>query len=162
MEYEFMFVINAVDDDTEKLLVEDLHGFIGGHGGTTLLTIAGTGQDAVEAGHLLLQTLRANDVHVQRVYEDIVSRSQIADRLGITRQAVGLWIRGQRQAARLFPEPHVLGGGGLWLWADVHEWLRVGGLDHDEVSYPSAMDIACLNTLLRVESGSEIDDSVLF
>lgn len=81
-------------------------------------------------------------MRIQRVYSDLVTRAQIAERAGVTRQAVGLWIRGERHTDPAFPEPHVLGGGGLWLWRDVDQWLAEVGLPHDEVSYPTHLDIA--------------------
>lgn len=162
-EFEFMFVIDKVDDAIEQVVVEDLQGFVGGHGRTTLLTIVGVGDDAVDAGGRLIAILRNHGVTVRRVYEDIVTRAQIAERMGVTRQGVGLWVRGLRLGTHPFPEPHVLGGGGLWLWTDVNQWLRDSGLEHDEVDYPTAMDIARLNTMLCPPNpASAQDDSVLY
>lgn len=151
-EYEFMLVIDSVDDHLESVLTDEFEGFVGGHGHTTLLTVSFDGVDAVSAAQAGISRLHQHGVHVHRVYDDLVARAQIAERAGVTRQAAGMWARGERQTAHAFPEPFVLVGGGLWRWHDVNDWLRQVGLPHDEVDYPSAADVARINTWQRTQA----------
>ncbi|WP_256837727.1 helix-turn-helix transcriptional regulator [Ornithinimicrobium faecis] len=145
IEYEFMFVIDPVDDDTEQILIEEFGGFIGGHGRTTLLTVSFECTNAVAAAQAVVTELRQHGVRVRRVYDDLVTRAQIAERTDMTRQAVGLWVRRERQTERPFPEPFVLTGGGLWRWDEVNTWLRDARLPHDDVRHLSAGEVARVN-----------------
>lgn len=90
---------------------------------------------------------------VLRVDDRLVSTSDIADQLGITREAVRLWSAGQRRTTMLpFPAPRAVVSQGrtmmkLWAWAEVVEWLRTEyQLDPEPgISYLSASDTARLN-----------------
>ena len=153
-EYEFMFLIDPVDDDLERLLADECDGFVGGHGRTTILTMSFDGTDAVNAAQAAIADLRQRGVRIKRVYDDLVTRGQIAERANVTRQAVGLWVRGQRQAGWVFPEPFVLSGGGLWRWEEVNAWLRQAGLPHDDVHYLTAQETARVNAWLPPRTSS--------
>lgn len=64
----------------------------------------------------------ASDVKIKRIDLDLVSLSQIAERLDVTREAVRLWAAGQRR--KNFPEPFTSAGQSLlWAWSDVFKWL---------------------------------------
>ena len=97
---------------------------------------------------------------VDSVDEQLVSVGDIADRLGITSEAVRLWAAGKRRVgASPFPEPraHISQGRTLmkiWGWAEVVEWLRAAyGLDPEEgVRYLSRRDVAELNAELAHRS----------
>lgn len=153
-EYEFMFVIDPVKDDLERVLVEEFEGFVGGHGRTTILTVSFNGTDAVATAQAAITELRQRGVRVQRVYDDLVTRGQIAERTNVTRQAVGLWVRGARQTGRAFPEPFVLSGGGLWRWDEVNAWLGQACLPHDDVQYLSARETARVNAWLTTRTSN--------
>ena len=147
-EYEFTFVIDAVDADLEQSLQDEFDAFVGGHGRTTLLTMSCDGIEPIETAHRAVAQLRATGVQIRRVYDDLVTRGQIAERADVTRQAVGLWVRQERQTGQPFPEPHVLSGGGLWRWGEVNDWLRETGLPHDDLCYLSATEVARVNVWL--------------
>ncbi|MDO5502431.1 MAG: hypothetical protein Q4G67_04565 [Actinomycetia bacterium] len=157
-EYEFTFVSEPLTEAVEGRLAQELGAFVGGHGATTLITVSAEGDDALAVGMSLVHELRGRGVVVHRVYHDLVTRSQIAERAHVSRQAVGLWTRGERLAGGPpFPEPFGLAGGGLWMWSDVNAWLTEAGRGSDEVSYPDAMEIARLNTVL--DDGARADDA---
>lgn len=101
----------------------------------TLIVEAGTDPvcAAVDAGHRLQNVF---DLPV-RVHEDLVSASDIAQRVGVSREAVRLW--GHSKAANPFPPPRGSVGGGergatrIWAWSDVVDWLgSVKKLSFDE------------------------------
>lgn len=61
-------------------------------------------------------------IGVIRIDPDLVSLSQISERLDVTREAVRLWARGERREG--FPKPFTSAGQSLlWAWANVFEWL---------------------------------------
>ena len=61
-------------------------------------------------------------VKIKRLDLDLVSLSQIAERLDVTREAVRLWAADQRR--KDFPEPFTSAGQSLlWAWSDVFDWL---------------------------------------
>ena len=70
----------------------------------------------------LFLTERSPEVKIKRVDLDLVSLSQIAERLDVTREAVRLWARGHRRHG--FPEPFTSAGQSLlWAWSEVYDWL---------------------------------------
>lgn len=101
------------------------------------------------------------DVGVIRLYEDLVTRQDIADRTSTTRQAVGNWVRQERRDHRAdggspFPDPYNIVGRGVWLWSEVNEWLLQRGKG-DGLRYPSASDYAKVNAAVRFERAPVID-----
>jgi hypothetical protein len=65
---------------------------------------------------------------IHRVDRDLVSIADIANRVGVSREAVRLWSVGGRGPG-MFPTPTGSVGGGakgatkVWLWGDVNAWL---------------------------------------
>ncbi|MFJ8833254.1 hypothetical protein [Micromonospora aurantiaca] len=86
------------------------------------------------------------------VDQDLVGVSDIAKRVGVTREAARLWVEGLR-GPRNFPPPVASVGGGergsmrLWQWASVNDWLRQYKL-HDEAETLSAAQTAEVNAAL--------------
>ncbi|MDP4013431.1 MAG: hypothetical protein U0990_02190 [Candidatus Nanopelagicales bacterium] len=87
-----------------------------------------------------------------RVYQDLVSVSDIAGRVGVSREATRKWAKIVTGAA--FPTPVGAAGGGergatrLWEWASVARWLeRERGIDMDE-DLPDAITVAEINARL--------------
>ncbi len=61
-------------------------------------------------------------IRIKRIDLDLVSLSQIAHRLEVTREAVRLWAIGQRRQG--FPGPFTSAGQSLlWAWSEVFDWL---------------------------------------
>lgn len=153
-EFEWMLKVFSVTDEQEALIVDELDGFVGGHGETIIVTLSAEGSDAVSVGRLLVHLLSSRGIAVESGYYDLLTRSEIARRLGVTAQAVGNWVRRDRQEARPFPSPFASAGGGVWLWADVNAWLRdIGSENADEVDYPTRGQIEALNCWLADQRG---------
>lgn len=155
-EYEWMFVVAALSEEQERSILDDLDGFVGGHDATTLVTVSAEGDDADSVGRSMVHALLDLGVEVSRAYYDLVGRSEIARRAGVTPQAVGNWARGSRQDSIPFPAKFALAGGGVWLWHDVHNWLTRAQIDCDveQISYASQDDVESLNCWLAQRHGA--------
>ena len=86
------------------------------------------------------------------VDQDLVGVSDIAKRVGVSREAVRLWVEGKRGPGH-FPSPVGSAGGGvrgsmrLWQWASVNDWLRYYKL-HDDEGMPTSAQTAEINAAL--------------
>lgn len=77
----------------------------------------------------------ASDIKIKRVDLDLVSLSQIAERLDVTREAVRLWAIGERRKG--FPEPFTSAGQSLlWAWSEVFGWLTEEEIQDDPLPLP--------------------------
>ena len=100
---------------------------------------------------------RISGASVIRVHRDLVTQSDIASRVGVSREAVRKWT--QRPTAPLFPAPFdTVGGVGrpskVWQWAEVVPWLRDAyDLTVDDDELPDAETVAHIDACLaRVRS----------
>jgi hypothetical protein len=84
-----------------------------------------------------------------RLDEDLVSISDIAERIGVTREAVRNWANGTRKAG--FPLPRGIVGDAIkvWAWSDVDAWAQANLMLGKDERYPSAHDVALINALIE-------------
>jgi predicted DNA-binding transcriptional regulator AlpA len=84
--------------------------------------------------------------------DDLVSASEIAARLGRSRESIRLLIEGKRGPGS-FPPPvsGVKAGRRIWRWSDVAEWCA-RNLDLDTPSLRDARFVAALNSALELRS----------
>jgi hypothetical protein len=101
--------------------------------------------DAVEIARMVMVTL--SGARVSGVDPQLVALGDIADRLGISSEAVRLWAAGKRRAGTPFPAPAGRVSTGrtvmkIWSWPAVLTWLRQEyRLDPEpDVSYLSDRD----------------------
>ncbi len=67
-------------------------------------------------------------VKIIRIDLDLVSLSQISERIDVSREAVRLWARGERRES--FPKPFTSAGQSLlWAWSNVFDWLSSEEVD---------------------------------
>lgn len=72
-----------------------------------------------------IDNVRAAGANVERVEPDyLVSLSDIADRSGLSRQAISLYARGERGADFPAPSVKVMSDRPLWDWYAVAHWLH--------------------------------------
>ena len=114
------------------------------HEGQDFITLTAPGSSCVRAAKDAMMRLISQGLTVERMQEDLASRVEIAERLEVTRQAVGNWVRGDRAGG--FPARFNEVAGGVWLWGDVARWAlahhryEAGGIewptrqDHDLVN----------------------------
>ncbi|ABK75449.1 helix-turn-helix domain-containing protein [Mycolicibacterium smegmatis] len=140
-DFEVAFVTEPLDGpDDERIdrameLIPNL--VVSFDGNLTVVTTLVHAADAIEAGVKAAKALEASGIPVIRTYQDLVTRQDIAERIGVTRQAVGNWVRGERHDDVPFPAPVSLVAGGIWLWGDVAGWARSRNYEVEDVSFPS-------------------------
>ena len=151
-DFEIAFVIPELTDafDPRVSRVEEAMDIVASsHSGVSVATVIATGSDAVAAGRAASAILSSCSLPPQRTYPDLVSRQGIADRLDISRQAVGNWARGERHQTQPFPAPVNMVAGGVWLWGDIAGWLRRTGRDvDDDLGFPTLEEHARLDNIL--------------
>ncbi|MGC5342803.1 hypothetical protein PZB75_06530 [Streptomyces sp. AM 4-1-1] len=135
MEFEFSFIVDgiSVDDEAVGVLYENYDALLLSQGGRSVLVITGEGQDAVQAAHAVIGSLKTlmPQVSVMRLDADLVGVADIADRVQRSRQNVAQWVNGERNAGGVdgFPSPEgTIGRSHVWRWAEVNEWLSTVGL----------------------------------
>lgn len=110
---------------------------------------------ASQAAREILGSLSGS--RIAEVDQDLVGVSDIAKRVGVTREAVRLWVDGKRGPGD-FPDPVGSSGGGergsqrLWQWASVNDWLRYYDL-HDDEEMLTAAQMAEVNASLHRVAG---------
>ena len=156
--YELSFEVPPLSEATEDLLTDHFDSVIAVHGSLTTVTLTADGDDCVSAAISAINALRSMGVAPARLVDDLVSRSEIARRMGVTPQSVGQWIRGERHAEELFPNPYILTDGGLWLWGEVVMALASRGEAVEKIGYPNRRDIQVIGGVL---AASAIADSGL-
>ncbi len=155
-EFEIIFVVDDLSNEQIDALIVEHDCVVSTHSGLTLVTATCSGVDAVCAGHSTGLQMRRSGVIVHRTYPDLVDRRELARRAQVTTQAVGLWVRGERQRAAPFPRPTTLVGGDVWLWADVNGWLKAAGLEHvGDLEFPTLAEHARLDVALQQSSKVE-------
>jgi hypothetical protein len=83
-----------------------------------------------------------------RAHPDLVTTSDIASRVGVSREAVRKWIKGSRKPFPIHFDT-VSSDQRVWRWVEVVEWLRdAKAIDMDE-DLPSLADIAHIDACLN-------------
>ena len=153
-EFELILAVDALTPEQEDAIYAHCDALISSHGDSTRLTVTAEGTDVLEGAHKIFALLASLGVGTRRMYEDFVTRGDIAQRAGVSRQAVGLWVRGERLQESPFPGVYSTVGGGIWLWGEVDGWLRenVTSYAGEGIDYPSRMDYLRLNMELSETS----------
>jgi predicted DNA-binding transcriptional regulator AlpA len=160
-EYEFSLVISGSLEDEE--ILDAL--FEAGCDDATCGQVDGVGyadfvRDAPSFGEAVRSAIEQVEsvpgLRVARVEpDDLVTMSEIADRLGRTRESVRLLISGERGPGG-FPPPvsHLKARSRLWRWSEVASWAK----HHDESVDPGAASaIAAINAALTLrETAAEL------
>lgn len=86
-------------------------------------------------------------VSVQPV--NLVTESEMAKRLSVSRQVVSLWIKGERR--KRFPHPvmKISEKSSLWNWSQVTEWLFENNIIKDKMVVEHAVFLANINGALE-------------
>lgn len=159
--YELMFLIDGVvTDERQDELLDHFDEITVSIDPYQRCTVTGQfeGESAVLAARQAIDTLHSFGFKVSRMTEDYVDRTEIAARLGVTRQAVGNWIK--RQTSIEFPGPAHRTPGEIWLWHDVVEWLGATGRDYDSLgtSWPTQICHDVINgELARLHRADEFN-----
>jgi hypothetical protein len=112
--------------------------------GVFLIEFEREAESAAAAVESACADVRRAGATVKRIEPDpLVSSSDIAERAGITRQAVSLYVRGERGEGFPAPIACVTSSRPLWCWREVAEWLHADGRLPDEaLDLAKAIDLA--------------------
>lgn len=84
--------------------------------------------------------------------DNLVTESEIADRLSMTRQTISLWIKGKRRLTQSLPFPkpvmRLTDKSPLWKWNEVTEWVYLNDIIHDEEIVQDAVFLEAINAAL--------------
>lgn len=155
--FEMTFEVPPVPDAVEDRIVELLDATIAEHLGVRTATILVDAHDCVAAAAAALDLFQHAGVTPRRLVDDLVTRTQIAERVGVTRQAVSNWVSGVRQVGSEFPPPYVLTGGGLWLWGEVVDYLRgIGVAVEEDATFPTRREAQLVADLIASARATEV------
>ncbi len=153
-EYQFTLVTSADLDD--EAVVDAL--FEAGCDDATLGSVDGVGYaDFVREGDSFGEAVRSAIQQVESVPglkvsrvepDDLVTMSEIAERMGRTRESVRLLIRGDRGPGG-FPPPvsHLKSRSRYWRWSDVAAWasrIESGALESQQALLVAAINAALI------------------
>lgn len=146
--FRFKFRVSNLTPEAEDDLAESAEMYFSQHIGVDFVVCYEEGPDAIKTARQIIAKLRNHYVHVERLEPDFVTRTEIADRADVKRQAVSLWVTGKRKSD--FPAPSVSYGGGLWYWPDVQRWLVANDVPITvEDQQPSIDEIDTINGFLN-------------
>jgi len=147
--YELIFETDPIEEHLQDKIDEYFDdALMSMQGKSFFVTVSADGLSGAESALRAASLLEKLGVRVRRLAEDLVTRKDIAARTNNSPQAVGQWVRGERHADVPFPEPYNYVAGGVWLWAEIHDWLTRISAPVDDVSYPSRRDYALVNHVL--------------
>ncbi|EME22064.1 hypothetical protein [Rhodococcus triatomae] len=139
--FRYSFVTSVLPLRVEERVRDELGADIADHGPLQVVTASAHAVRGYAAGVDLVARLSGAGVHVERTQPELVDRRLVADRAGCTRQAVALWVNGQRHQDDPFPSPFNLTLGQSWLWGEVQAWLVRRGIDiEDTAAIPTMRD----------------------
>ena len=134
--YSVVAVVENFDlDDEAQLAGLDCLSYpalAGRTGGVTTIDGEVAADSPISALTQFMSDLRQAGVSVKRFDLDMVSVSEIALRLDVSRETVRLWTQGKRRSG--FPEAFTVAGETtLWRWSDVHPWVMTQGIQVDDL-----------------------------
>lgn len=160
--------VDREDPSTRALIAEHL-GDLGWGAVNSVVTVGLVGDfdDVVCEASLIARRVAHGlpGARVARWYDDLVTTGEIANRVGVTREAVRLWANAKR-GPKTFPQPFAFVGltdrpAPVWPWGRVSEWLDANGQAGDGVQYPTDMQIAEINAILAGVHLAELSVSYL-
>ena len=146
---EMTFHVEHVDDSLVDMLIDDYEATVGtDHTGHEFVTVLAEGNSLDHAARTMVTKLQCHGLRIRRLVPDLLTRSEIAARLGVTRQAVQNWTSCRRQDD--FPLAVNPVGGGAWSWHDVWAWaLSHGQLVDDGLRYPTQVETDSINAWIE-------------
>lgn len=159
--YQFTLVLDGVDEKT--LGLEDAlfeagcdDALINYKNGVVYLDFDREGEDLERTIISAIKNVEAAGVGAKIVSvapEHLVSLSDIAERVSITRQAVSLLMQGSRGSGN-FPKPmlKISNKSPLWRWSSVAEWFYQQGKINDHSIIDSANVVEDINAALELRN----------
>lgn len=159
--YSFTLIVEGLDDTSEDhvgaLIAKDEVIAVSSSDGAVSVDLAVDARDsdaAIRAG-LEVVEVAVPGCSGTSIDLDLVAATDVARRVGVSRQAVNLWITGGDPAHR-FPAPlgHVAGGTRVWSWSSVVPWLQTHGraVGDSPLTYAAILDANARLARSRLEA----------
>lgn len=155
-EFEFSFLLSGFTDLTDEIenAVYEAgcdDALLSIRCGVPYLTFARNAASYKDAVFSAIRDVKkiGRGVEIVRIDDcNLVTQSEIAHRMGCTRQAINQYVKGDRGDGR-FPSPacNITDGQSLWSWCDVASWMRQNGY-LSEQAYQDARYATAINTAL--------------
>lgn len=154
MSRDFEWTFEIAEQPTAEQLEfaeETFDGIVSIQDGLAHMSIAASGSNAESAAMSAVDLLREQGIHPLGVVWDLVNRSGIAERAGVTRQAVSNWVTGRRNPVQTsFPNALSSTAGGIWVWGEILPWLRDADVDVEfDVDAPTLVELAKVDLALK-------------
>lgn len=155
--FKFTLVLKNVNENTNNL-EDSLYeancddALIDYRNGVISLNFDREGSSLEEAVISAINDVQSSSVeaYVARVAPDnLVTESEIAKRLELSRQIVSLWINGKRRKSFPHPTIRLTEKSPLWNWNEVVEWLHANKIIHNSELVENAAFIANMNAALE-------------
>lgn len=148
--FDVQLLVDAVPEGLDDQLIDELDGMSGrNHSGRSFVSGVIEGATYIDALGSFARWLEERGCSPRGIDIDLATRSDIAARLGVTRQAAANWVSGRRGSDQ-FPTSYNPVAGGVWLWGEVVAWaIRHGKMDADTPLPPTRSDILDGECLLR-------------
>lgn len=144
--------LNLNDDTLDDRLAEFDNATFSEVDGLTFITVyVEDGQSVVDT---VLEATRKLATKIpaaiaKRVHPDLVATSDIAQRVGVSREAVRKWVKDTRKPFPTQFDNITAGHQRVWRWAEVADWLlKAKSIDMDE-DLPSLADVAHIDACLN-------------
>jgi len=163
-EFEFTLLLEGIDEineEFENALFEagcdDCT--ISQRYGRVYLTFSRSAESFKDAVISAISNIRDSKISasVLRVDQcDLITQSEIARRIGRSRQLVNLYINGSRGPGG-FPPPvcNITDGAPLWFWCEVAHWLFENNLIKED-EHRDALELSVINSVLEIKRQREI------
>jgi DNA-binding transcriptional regulator YiaG len=97
-----------------------------------------------------IKNIQSIDAEITSVAPDnLVTESEIARRLQMTRQTVSLWIKGERRKSFPHPVMRLAEKSPLWKWSEVTRWLYFNKIIDDKQFVEDALFFSNINAALE-------------
>lgn len=134
--YGFSLVVDGLDLDseTQNAALEFLpyDALASRSGGVVTIDVECDSLLPDESVSKVYKDLRDLRIQAIRIDLDLVGLTDIAERVGASRETVRLWSTGERRSD--FPNHFTTAGGSrLWAWTEVHAWIVAQGIELDDM-----------------------------
>lgn len=161
--FQFTIVLKNVDEHTPNLedslyVAKCDDAIINYRNGTVYLDFDREASSLEDAVISAIQDIRSASVGADVASvapENLVTESEIAKRLGKSRQTISLWINRERRKSFPHPVMRLAEKSPLWKWTEIAKWLLVNKIVHDRELFENALFFSAINATLEERDPTE-------
>jgi predicted DNA-binding transcriptional regulator AlpA len=155
--FQFTLVLNNVHENTPDL-EDSLYeagcddALVNFRNGTVYLDFDRKASSLEEAVISAIKDIQSSSVEANVASvapENLVTETEVAKRLKISRQTVSLWIKGERRKSFPHPVMRLAEKSPLWNWSEIVNWLYENKIVDDKELVENALFLANINAALE-------------